>query len=56
MDNLSHMIGPLWEEFKYMNFASEVIETHEELQKEVLALYEVCKEHFTVHFTLSKTE
>lgn len=56
MDKLSHVCGPLWEEFKYLEFANELVEDHEELKNELLSLYEVCKDHFGLFFILPKLE
>ena len=56
MDNLSHLAGAIWEEFKSLNYSNEQIDDYIEILNELSSLYELCKEHFGYFFKLPKTE
>lgn len=56
MEEFSYVFGPLWDEFKSLNYSSALIEQHSELVKEVFAFYEICKDFIEDEFRLSKVQ
>lgn len=56
MEEFSYVFGPLWEEFKSLNYSCLLIEQHDELRKEVYSFYEICKDHFDVSFKINRVK
>ncbi|CAG9318691.1 unnamed protein product [Blepharisma stoltei] len=51
---LSHLAGPLWNEFERQYYGDLTIEDHQILLTEVFSLHEIAKEHLNVLFEIPK--
>lgn len=51
---LSHLAGPIWEEFESRFYCNSVIDDHNLLISEVFTLHEIAEEHLNMNFPIPK--